>query len=64
VLHVSILALINVYRGGNIAFGTGAALGGLFGGVVNDTIGWRWAFIIQVSCASPMVPLGLGSNSE
>jgi len=36
-------------RGGNIAYGTGAALGGLYGGVVNDTIGWRWAFALQVS---------------
>ncbi|KAA8892841.1 major facilitator superfamily domain-containing protein [Sphaerosporella brunnea] len=37
-----------VQGGGNIAFGSGAALGGLFGGIVNDTIGWRWAFMIQI----------------
>lgn len=34
---------------GNIAYGSGAALGGLYGGVISDSIGWRWAFIIQVS---------------
>lgn len=33
---------------GNLCFGTGAGLGGLFGGWVNDTWGWRWAFLIQV----------------
>ncbi|KAI5814938.1 multidrug resistance protein fnx1 [Pyronema omphalodes] len=37
-----------VQGGGNIAFGVGASLGGLFGGVVNDNIGWRWAFLIQI----------------
>jgi MFS family permease len=33
---------------GNISFGSGAGLGGLFGGWVNDTWGWRLAFLIQV----------------
>jgi MFS family permease len=33
---------------GNVCFGTGAGLGGLFGGWVNDTWGWRVAFISQV----------------
>jgi MFS family permease len=33
---------------GNVCFGTGAGLGGLFGGWVNDTWGWRWAFLAQV----------------
>ncbi|KAL3421221.1 Multidrug resistance protein fnx1 [Phlyctema vagabunda] len=33
---------------GNICYGTGAGLGGLFGGWVNDTWGWRWAFLSQV----------------
>jgi len=28
--------------------GTGAGLGGVFGGWINDRWGWRWAFIIQV----------------
>lgn len=36
---------------GNICFGSGAGLGGLFGGWVNDTWGWRYAFLSQV----PMV---------
>ena len=33
---------------GNICYGMGAALGGVFGGAINDSIGWRWAFLIQV----------------
>lgn len=33
---------------GNICFGCGAGLGGLFGGWVNDTWGWRYAFLTQV----------------
>jgi MFS family permease len=33
---------------GNICFGTGAGLGGLFGGWVNDNWGWRIAFLSQV----------------
>jgi MFS family permease len=38
-----------VWQGiGNIVFGTGMGLGGVFGGYINDTIGWRWAFYIQV----------------
>ncbi|TGZ79542.1 putative MFS multidrug transporter [Ascodesmis nigricans] len=38
-----------LYQGfGNIAYGTGAALGGLYGGVVSDWIGWRWAFLLQI----------------
>ncbi|KAI5807406.1 major facilitator superfamily domain-containing protein [Peziza echinospora] len=32
----------------NIIFGTGSGLGGLFGGFINDTLGWRWAFILQI----------------
>ena len=31
----------------NICWGLGSGLGGEYGGLVNDTIGWRWAFIIQ-----------------
>jgi MFS family permease len=38
---------------GNICFGAGAGLGGLFGGWVNDTWGWRVAFLTQV----PMVAI-------
>ena len=38
-----------VWQGfGNICYGVGAGLGGVFGGWLNDTIGWRWAFLIQV----------------
>ncbi|KAI5288430.1 hypothetical protein KEM54_005219 [Ascosphaera aggregata] len=38
-----------VWQGaGNICFGVGAAVGGLYGGWVNDTWGWRWAFLGQV----------------
>lgn len=33
---------------GNLCYGVGSGLGGLFGGWINDTIGWRWAFLIQV----------------
>lgn len=33
---------------GNICYGAGAGLGGLFGGWVNDTWGWRVAFLSQV----------------
>ncbi|KAL2044797.1 hypothetical protein N7G274_002572 [Stereocaulon virgatum] len=38
-----------VWQGfGNISFGVGAGLGGVFGGWINDTWGWRKAFLIQV----------------
>ena len=33
---------------GNIFFGTGAGLGGVFGGWIADVWSWRWAFLIQV----------------
>jgi predicted MFS family arabinose efflux permease len=33
---------------GNICYGLGSGLGGVFGGWINDTLGWRWAFLIQV----------------
>jgi len=33
---------------GNVCYGTGAGLGGVFGGWVNDNWGWRWAFLSQV----------------
>lgn len=35
---------------GNICFGSGAMLGGVFGGFINDTFtwGWRLAFLVQV----------------
>ena len=38
-----------VWQGlGNICYGVGAGLGGVFGGWVNDAWGWRTAFLIQV----------------
>ncbi|KAJ0308362.1 hypothetical protein COL5a_000738 [Colletotrichum fioriniae] len=40
-----------VYQGiGNIAYGSGAMLGGVFGGLINDhtAMGWRLAFLVQV----------------
>ncbi|KAG8955707.1 hypothetical protein FRC04_007698 [Tulasnella sp. 424] len=38
-----------VYQGfGNVLFGLGAGLGGPLGGFINDHIGWRWAFLVQV----------------
>ncbi|EYE92134.1 putative MFS multidrug transporter [Aspergillus ruber CBS 135680] len=38
-----------VWQGiGNICYGAGGGLGGVFGGWINDTLGWRWAFFIQV----------------
>lgn len=33
---------------GNVWYGVGAGLGGIFGGWVNDRFGWRWAFLAQV----------------
>ncbi|KAG9235408.1 major facilitator superfamily domain-containing protein [Amylocarpus encephaloides] len=33
---------------GNVCYGSGAGLGGIFGGWVNDTWGWRAAFFAQV----------------
>lgn len=35
----------------NLVFGVGCGLGGLFGGFINDTWGWRVAFLIQVPLA-------------
>ncbi|KAH9838824.1 multidrug resistance protein fnx1-like [Teratosphaeria destructans] len=44
-----------VWQGiGNIVFGTGMGLGGVFGGYIHDTLGWRWAFYIQV----PFIVIG------
>jgi MFS family permease len=33
---------------GGVIYGVGLAAGGLFDGGLNDAIGWRWAFLIQV----------------
>jgi predicted MFS family arabinose efflux permease len=44
-----------VWQGfGNIVFGTGMGLGGVFGGYIHDHYGWRYAFWIQV----PFILLG------
>lgn len=32
---------------GNLVYAAGAAVGGPLGGWLGDTIGWRWAFLIQ-----------------
>ncbi|MCJ1285741.1 hypothetical protein MMC26_005082 [Xylographa opegraphella] len=32
---------------GNIAYGVTLALGGVYGGAINEVIGWKWAFLIQ-----------------
>jgi len=38
-----------LYQGcANILFGAGAGLGGPLGGFLNDRLGWRWAFLIQI----------------
>ncbi|TEA12296.1 Multidrug resistance protein fnx1 [Colletotrichum sidae] len=40
-----------IFQGiGNIAYGSGAMLGGVFGGLINDhtATGWRLAFLVQV----------------
>ncbi|MCJ1378046.1 hypothetical protein MMC17_001142 [Xylographa soralifera] len=32
---------------GNVAYGVTLALGGVYGGAINEAIGWKWAFLIQ-----------------
>ncbi|TKX21327.1 MFS transporter-like protein 117 [Elsinoe australis] len=32
----------------NLVYGTGMGVGGVLGGFINDRLGWRWAFHIQV----------------
>jgi predicted MFS family arabinose efflux permease len=39
-------------RYGNIVFALGAALGGPLGGIFGDTLGWKWAFLIQGKASS------------
>lgn len=43
---------------GNLAYGTGAMMGGVFGGLLNDNsaMGWRLAFLLQVP---PIIVSGL-----
>ncbi|KAI1908360.1 hypothetical protein LOZ61_005608 [Ophidiomyces ophidiicola] len=33
---------------GNVCYGAGGGIGGIFGGWINDTWGWRWAFLAQI----------------
>lgn len=33
---------------GSVLYNSGAATGGVFGGLITDAVGWRWAFFIQV----------------
>ncbi|KIY00416.1 uncharacterized protein Z520_04101 [Fonsecaea multimorphosa CBS 102226] len=33
---------------GNLVYGLGMGLGGVFGGVLSDKLSWRWAFLLQV----------------
>lgn len=35
----------------NIAFGLGAASGGIIGGLISDSFGWKWVFLLQVPLA-------------
>ncbi|KAF8313424.1 vacuolar amino acid permease [Clavulina sp. PMI_390] len=38
-----------LYQGlANVLFGLGSGLGGPVGGFMNDTFGWRWAFLVQM----------------
>ncbi|KAI9652932.1 MAG: hypothetical protein M1829_001359 [Trizodia sp. TS-e1964] len=38
-----------VWQGiGNISWGLGSGIGGLYGGLINDVWGWRWAFLTQI----------------
>ncbi|EJU01149.1 MFS general substrate transporter [Dacryopinax primogenitus] len=42
---------------GSVCWAVGSGLGGVYGGVVADTLGWRWAFLLQVP---PLVLIMLG----
>ncbi|KAK9451510.1 major facilitator superfamily-domain-containing protein [Limtongia smithiae] len=33
---------------GSVLYNAGASLGGVFGGAITETMGWRWAFLLQV----------------
>ena len=33
---------------GNLVFGLGMGCGGVFGGLMNDKLNWRWGFLVQV----------------
>ncbi|KAK9465335.1 major facilitator superfamily domain-containing protein [Lipomyces arxii] len=40
---------------GNILYGSGAAVGGIVGGILTETVGWRWTFALQ----GPIIVLSL-----
>src|SRR5271154_6202371 len=42
----------------NIIIGLGAISGAAFGGVITDTIGWRWCFVLQAPVS--LLALGIG----
>lgn len=42
----------------NLVYGAGMGVGGVLGGFINDRLGWRWAFYIQV----PFIVLALVVN--
>jgi MFS family permease len=41
----------------NIAYATGAASGAPLGGILADSIGWRWSFLFQFPVSYPPYPL-------
>lgn len=56
-----------IYQGvGNIAYGSGAAIGGALGGVLSQWIGWRGVFLIQVPfivCSGTLVVFGMTNSN-
>lgn len=56
-----------IYQGiGNIAYGSGAAIGGALGGVISAWIGWRGVFLIQVPlivCSGTLVAFGMTNSN-
>lgn len=42
---------------GNLAFGLGSGIGGVFGGWLHDGIGWRYAFLLQVPAVMVAAPI-------
>lgn len=52
---------------GNVFYGVVLAVGGVYGGGVNDALGWRWAFLIQVpfiAVATVMIIFFVGDSNE
>ncbi|KAK9469412.1 major facilitator superfamily domain-containing protein [Lipomyces arxii] len=42
---------------GNVLYGCGAAFGGMAGGILQDTVGWRWTFALQ----GPVIVLSIAA---